>query len=162
MSRSSSNSSEPSQYGQLIGLVNEIWGMFYPGTEESFSVEPVGETPDEGFDVFLGRKDGTRVCLDALSSGQLELFLLAGSVLPSEQQEAIVFIDEPELHLDPQWHRVILLAMLKLRPHSQFIVGTHSQEIYESVMSYERHFLLPADDPRSAIWARQNEGTAGK
>ncbi len=160
VSMSSSSSSEPSRYEQSIRLVNEIWSVFYPATQESFSVEPAGDTPDEGFDVFLNRKDGTRIPLDALSSGQLELFLLAGSVLPSEQQEAIVFMDEPELHLDPQCHRLILRAMLQLRPHSQFIVGTHSQEIYESVMSYERHFLLPSDAPRSTMWAKESEGTA--
>lgn len=146
VSMSSYSTNESSQYDRLIGTVNKIWHMFNPNTQESFAVEPAGDTPDDGFDVFLNRKDGTRVCLDSLSSGQLELFLLAGSVLPSEQQESIVFIDEPELHLDTQWHRLILQAMQKLRPESQIIVGTHSPEIYESVMSYERHFLLPADE----------------
>ena len=123
------------------------------------TVEPAGDSPDAGFDVFLNDA-GTRIPLDALSSGQLELFLLAGSALPGEMAPALMCIDEPELHLDPQWHRLILRAVRMLCPNTQLIVGTHSPEIYEAVLSHERHFLVPADDPRARAWDRpQTEAT---
>jgi predicted ATPase len=138
-----------SEYEAVLEAVNSIWDTFYPNRGERFSVEPVSADPDEGFDVFLNSEGGTRVPLDSLSSGQMEIFILAGSALPHRQAEAILFIDEPELHLDPQWHRLILRAILRLRPQSQVIVATHSPEIYDSVMTYERHFLVPEDDPRA-------------
>jgi ABC-type ATPase with predicted acetyltransferase domain len=141
-----------SEYEAVLDAVNEIWETFYPNRGESFSVEPVSNDPDEGFDVFLNSARGSRVPLDALSSGQMEIFILAGSALPHRQKESILCIDEPELHLDPQWHRLILRAILRLRSECQVIVGTHSPEIYDSVMSFERHFLVSDDDPRAKAW----------
>jgi predicted ATPase len=150
---SSSSLAGGSPYEEVLQRVRDIWDMFYPGKHESFSVEPVGTDPDEGFDVYLNTSEGGRIPLNSLSSGQLELFLLAGSAIPYQPDASIICIDEPELHLDPQWHRLILRAMMKLRPNCQFIVGTHSPEVYDSVMSYERHFLVPDDDPRARAWA---------
>ena len=43
----------------------------------------------------------------------------------------ILLIDEPELHLDPQWHRQVLKALKFLKPECQIIVATHSAEICE-------------------------------
>jgi energy-coupling factor transporter ATP-binding protein EcfA2 len=152
-------SNAPSKFDRAIDKVNQLWRMFYPDTEQTFSVEPAGESPDAGFDVFLNESGG-RIPLDALSSGQLELFLLAGSALPGEEVPSLLCIDEPELHLDPQWHRLILRALQKLRPETQIIVGTHSPEIYEAVLSHQRHFLVPSDDPRAKVWSTPSSGAA--
>ena len=59
---------------------------------------------------------------------------------------------EPELHLDPQWHAPIVRVLMHLQPRAQFIVATHSPEIYDAAMSYERHFLVPEDDPHARAW----------
>lgn len=143
-----------SSYDEVMGRINDLWQMFHPGTVEFFSAEPVGTDPREGFDVFLHSEGESRISVDALSSGQLELFCFAGSILATRESQltSIVCIDEPELHLDPQWHRLVARALMKMRPHCQFILGTHSPELYDSVMSYERHFLVPAEDPRSRVW----------
>jgi predicted ATPase len=123
--------------------ISRVWEMFYPGSRQYFSVEPVGKEPSEGLDVFLNFGGGQRVSLDALSSGQLEIFSLAGSMLPENSSVSLICIDEPELHLDAIWHRVILKAMTILRPQCQFIVATHSQEVADSVYSFQRLFLSP-------------------
>jgi predicted ATPase len=148
-----------SKYKQVISQVMKLWSMFYPNSGQTFSVEPVGDSPESGFDVFFNDA-GSRVPLDALSSGQLELFLLAGSALPGEREPSLICIDEPELHLDPQWHRLILRALRMLRPETQLIVGTHSPEIYEAVLSHERHFLVPSDDPRARAWSISKSGSS--
>jgi predicted ATPase len=143
-----------SQYDEVIGRMNEVWSLFYPKTEQKLSVEPAGSEPGEGFDLFLMLDAKLRISVDNLSSGQLEILCFAGSMLPEKEKIApsIIVIDEPELHLDPQWHRLILRAMMKMRPECQFIVGTHSPEIYESAMSFQRHFLVPSNDPRAIAW----------
>ena len=53
---------------------------------------------------------------DLLSAGQLELFLFLSELALNEGREGIIFIDEPEIHLDPQWHRLILRSLMAPAP----------------------------------------------
>jgi len=142
------------RYSEIMPVINEAWREFYPERDESFSVEVVkSEEPAGGsFDVYLRTSEGFLLEVDLLSAGQLELFLFLSALALNKNREGIVFIDEPELHLDPQWHRSILRCLMKLQPHAQFMVATHSPEIYDEARSYERHFLVLEDDPRAQIW----------
>ncbi len=149
-SSSSSGDEEESTFSVAMDKLNRAWQMFYPG--QSFTVEPADGDPDSGFDMFLDRPNQPRLAVDLLSSGQLELFTFAGDLIISKWPQGIILIDEPELHLDPQWHRQVLKALQLLKPECQIIVATHSPEIYDSVMSFERHFLVPDDDPRAKVW----------
>jgi len=103
-------------------------------------------------DVFLVKPGGQLLEVEALSAGQLELFLFLAALVLNDEREGIIFIDEPELHLDPQWHRLFIKTLVELQPRAQFIVATHSPEIYDAARSYERHFLVPEDDPRAWAW----------
>lgn len=151
------------QYSEIIQEINSAWQEFYPGSGQTFAVEIV--PPDEsgigGFDVFLRLPDGPRLEVDLLSAGQLELFLFLSALALNENREGIIFVDEPELHLDPQWHRLILRSLMRLRPRAQLVVATHSPEIYDAATTYERHFLVPEDDPRSWLWARHDGVESG-
>lgn len=146
-----------SRYAAVTQKLDETWRLFHPGSDQHFSVEPAGDDPDAGFDVFLMGPGEQRVALDSLSSGELELFNFVGWMLATKFEGGIICIDEPELHLDPQWHALILRALRKLQPNSQFIVATHSPEVYESVLSFERHFLVPPEDPRAKAWGIQQQ-----
>ncbi len=66
--------------------LNEMWKSFHPGREQSFSVDPVSDDPDAGFDVFLLGPGTSRLPLDSLSSGQLELFAFFGAFLREVQR----------------------------------------------------------------------------
>jgi hypothetical protein len=94
------------------------------------------------------------VPLDRLSSGQLAIFAFAGPLIFRDQPADIVLIDEPEQHLHVQWQRFLLDALRELSPSTLFIVATHSEEILDSVLSYERFILVDDSDPR----APQHEG----
>lgn len=91
------------------------------------------------------------VPLDALSSGQAALFAFAGPLIFRDKPVEVVLIDEPEQHLHLQWHRLLLPALRELCPDAQFIVATHSEEILDSVLSYERFILVESDDPRARV-----------
>lgn len=93
----------------------------------------------------------TLVPLDALSSGQMALFAFAGPLIFRDEPADIVLIDEPEQHMHVQWQRLLLPALRELCPDTQFIVATHSEEILDSVLSYERFILVDDDDPRAHI-----------
>lgn len=51
----------------------------------------------------------------------------------SLQSEAIVLIDEIELHLHPAWQQRILNDLMRTFPNTQFIVSTHSPQVLTTV-----------------------------
>ena len=123
------------RYSALIQAINEGWNEFYPESGHTFAVEvvtPGDEDSSGSFDVYLRTPEGLRLEFDLLSAGQIELFLFLGELALNEDREGIIFIDEPELHLDPQWHRLILRSLRRLQPRAQLIVATHSPEIYDA------------------------------
>lgn len=130
-----------------MDLFEQVWKRFYPWTKPRFTIGPAGSTSEAGFDVFL-HTDESKLSVDELGSGQLELFTLFGTLVCTHSESSIVFIDEPELHLDPQWHAMLLHDLRKFLPDAQFIVSTHSPRVAESVRTYERFFILPENHPR--------------
>jgi predicted ATP-binding protein involved in virulence len=52
---------------------------------------------------------------------------------PVKQGEAVVLIDELDLHLHPKWQRVIVERLTKTFSNCQFIATTHSPQIVASV-----------------------------
>ncbi len=143
------------RYSRWIERINEAWAKFYPGQADRFQVGLADDDNDQGegsFDVFFDRPSTYPLSVDELSAGQLELFLFLAVLALNDDREGLVIIDEPELHLDPQWHTPIVRALMDLQPNAQFLVATHSPEIYDAARTYERHFLVPEDDPRARAW----------
>ncbi len=81
---------------------------------------------------------------DALSSGQKEivstLFLIWRH---SEENPTIVLIDEPELHLNAEWHGDFVKQLIRLAPNNQYVLATHSEHIFGSVEERQRAILMP-------------------
>lgn len=137
---------------EVFSRLNDAWEMFYPESGLYFAAEVVSlnhtmegssdsDDVDVMFDVYLRNESGSfKVAIDDLSSGEIEILSLLGTLV-SEKPYDIVFIDEPELHLNVQWHRIILDALRKVSPTTQFIVATHSPEIWDSAYSSQRFML---------------------
>ena len=102
-----------------------------PDNTIDFRVNPVGR--------------GESFTFDGLSSGQKEiistLFLIW---YHTRNRPSVVFIDEPELHLNAQWHRRFVRDLTGLAPRNQYIVATHSEDVMDSV-SEDRRALLSSD-----------------
>ena len=49
------------------------------------------------------------------------------------KSEAVVLIDEIELHLHPKWQQRILADLQRTFPNAQFIVSTHSPQVLTTV-----------------------------
>ena len=47
--------------------------------------------------------------------------------------EAVVLIDEVDLHLHPEWQQRILVDLMRTFPNAQFIVSTHSPQVLTTV-----------------------------
>ena len=71
------------------------------------------------------------------------------------QSEAVVLIDEIELHLHPSWQQRILADLARTFPNAQFIVSTHSPQVLttvkpEHVVELRREGLGIVAEPASA------------
>lgn len=82
------------------------------------------------------------VPVDRLSTGQLALVTLAGTLLFRDAPLDVLLIDEPEQHLHAGWHPYLLRALRGLSPATQFFVATHSAAVLGSVSSGERFLLV--------------------
>lgn len=89
-------------------------------------------------------KDGATLFLDQLSDGERNLLALTADVArrlaianPEITDplagEAVVLIDEIELHLHPSWQRRVLGDLTRIFPRCQFIVTTHSPQVLSEV-----------------------------
>ena len=77
---------------------------------------------------------GASFSFDSLSSGQKEiittLFLIWHATV---DRPSVVLVDEPELHLNAEWQRLFVRTLHELAPWNQYILATHSEEIFASV-----------------------------
>ena len=63
---------------------------------------------------------------------------------PVAEAEAVVLIDEIDLHLHPKWQRQIVHKLTMTFPRCQFIATTHSPQVLASVGPDQVHLLTPA------------------
>ena len=85
---------------------------------------------------------GKSFTFDGLSSGQKEIISTLFLVwYHTQDRPSVVLIDEPELHLNAQWHRSFVHKLSELAPSNQYVVATHSTDVMDSVEE-DRRVLL--------------------
>ncbi|MCP4349917.1 MAG: AAA family ATPase [Desulfobacterales bacterium] len=108
--------------------------------------------------------------LRQLSDGEKCLLALAGDLAHrlaitnpnmknSLEGQAIVLIDEIELHLHPEWQHRIIPRLLETFPNCQFILTTHSPQVLSHVRCQDIWCLTQA---RQEIQAVRPDGTYGQ
>lgn len=131
---------------QLNQVLNSLLEEYAGGR-----VEKLRTSPDNTIDILITPTDGSPpFSFDGLSSGQKEiistLFLIWRH---THDDPGIVLIDEPELHLNAEWHRGIVRQLFKLVPENQYIIATHSKSVFGSVDADRRIILEPNKDGRA-------------
>lgn len=102
---------------------------------------------------FMVRKNGESLSLDQLSDGyktMLGLILDVSSRLAMANpdhdnplaSEAIVIIDEIDLHLHPSWQQRVIGDLIRVFPNTQFLLTTHSPYIVESVNNHLKRYAI--------------------
>lgn len=133
-----------------LARLNDVWRSWHDTPDTWIDALETGDV-ERPFDLFLVRDVGygpQPVCpLDMVSSGELEWVTLAGSLIVDDFQ-GLLLIDEPELHLHPQWQARLLPTLRKLAPLAQLVVATHSAYPWDQSLPYQRLLLLPPGDPR--------------
>jgi len=132
--REGDDTSSEEVFSTLNGLVERYAG----GT-----IEKLRPSSDSTLDFRVTPTSGGKsFTFDGLSSGQKEiistLFLIWRYTL---HRPGIVLIDEPELHLNVEWHRGCVQQLHELAPANQYIVATHSEEVFASVQADRRRLL---------------------
>jgi predicted ATP-binding protein involved in virulence len=72
---------------------------------------------------------------------------------PIAEGEAVVLIDELELHLHPSWQRQVLRRLKNMFKNCQFIVTTHSPQIIGETESKSVRFLSRDEAGKVIVWA---------
>ena len=124
-------------YGKQLEIVNQLLRVVAevnlappkPGDDNqiAFQVKPVNTSDSD-----------LSFSFDRLSSGQKEivstLFYIYINTINSPK---IVLIDEPELHLNAEWHRPFMNWLTKNLPLNQYIFATHSLFFCEYVLDQQ-------------------------
>lgn len=135
----------------LIPQIKEFW--FHEQNPPRYSV-----MKDATFDEHTnGKKIGKQLFLEQLSDGERGLIALVFDLSrrlaianpdlenPIAGGEALVLIDEVELHLHPKWQRDILPRLLATFKNCQFVVTTHSPQVIGEVTADCVRFLEYVD-----------------
>lgn len=97
-------------------------------------------------------KQGQRLIVNQLSDGEKCMMALIGDLarrmaisnLALENPlhgQGVVMIDEVDLHLHPQWQRMVVPKLLEAFPNCQFMISTHSPHVVTHVHPENVHLL---------------------
>jgi energy-coupling factor transporter ATP-binding protein EcfA2 len=113
---------------------------------------------------------GIPVGFDALSDGYRAFLAWIGDLLWSltrlpeykpQDREAIVMVDELDLHLHPEWQRIIIEKVARAFPKIQFIFTTHSP-ILAASLEKENILVMESGEDGSSQICRYKEDVFGK
>lgn len=109
---------EDSNLKQLTELLREL------GYE--WSLESVNPLKNQ-YDIRL-KKQGSSFLVGAASSGERELLIYLFAIFALNVRDALIIVDEPELHLHPKWQKTLLQLFIRLAhtTGNQFLLATHS------------------------------------
>ena len=109
---------------------------------------------------FVVSQDGEELEIDQLSDGYKTMlglaidlsWRMAGANPHLEDPlaaEAIVMIDEVDLHLHPAWQQRVVSDLLRCFPNTQFILTTHSSVVVEAINNLLKRFAVDKLLPKS-------------
>jgi len=110
------------------------------GARPQFPIDPMGRVFEIFNDIFpsitlryrqsdrrlLCKKDGNEYGPSKLSDGEKQVFSILVDVIELTDEKSVLFIDEPELNLNPGLANRLWSSIEGLLPHSVFIYATHS------------------------------------
>lgn len=125
---------------KVLDTLNKLMKKYAGG-----SIEKLRPSEDNTVEFRISMEDGGNTfSFDGLSSGQKEiistLFLIWQN---TRKMPGIVLIDEPELHLNIEWEHEFIRSLYDLAPQNQYIIATHSEDVFASVSPDRRIILEP-------------------
>lgn len=107
-----------------------------------WSLETINPLKNQ-YDIRL-KKQGSSFLVGAASSGERELLTYLFAIFALNVRDALIIVDEPELHLHPKWQKTLLQLFIRLAQSTgnQFLLATHSPTFVspESIQYVSRVF----------------------
>ena len=122
---------------------NELLEQLFPGY--SFV-----EASADDLSIKVRLPNGIILPFQDLSSGEKEVFFILSFFLRNDISDSIIIIDEPELHLHPEFARKLLQTMRAIKPKNQIWCATHSAELIDEAGRERTFYLRIAEDRRRA------------
>ena len=121
--------------------------------------EFVDMAEDAPTDLFVRIPTGETISFSNLSSGEKEVFFTLCFFQRHNVEEAVIIIDEPELHLHPSLARLLLRTMMDLKPRNQIWLATQSSEVIDEAGRDKVAFVRRREDNKKAevVWASEEE-----
>lgn len=91
-----------------------------------WSLETINPLKNQ-YDIRL-KKQGSSFLVGAASSGERELLTYLFAIFALNVRDALIIVDEPELHLHPKWQKTLLQLFIRLAESTgnQFLLATHA------------------------------------
>jgi hypothetical protein len=81
--------------------------------------------------LFIELPSGEIITFNDLSSGEKEVFFILSFFIRHNVENAIIVIDEPELHLHPELSRLLIRNIKSIKKGNQIWMATHNSEIID-------------------------------
>ena len=136
------------RYVQVVGLINRLLPencrmrgtatATADGTEHLFEMNGV-TLP------FRALSDGYRAYIGWIGDMLFHLCMGAVSGAKLVDTRGVVLVDEIDLHLHPEWQRVVVPTLSRALPKVQFVVTTHSPLVVGSLQAQNLYSLVEED-----------------
>lgn len=155
--------SNPGRFTQVKHLLN----LLLPEGTEFTAKREFGTSGD-----YLFHHQGTEVPFGALSDGYRAFIGWVADLLyhictgaPSGAKlvgnRGLVLVDEIDLHLHPEWQRLVISKIATTLPNLQFVFTTHSP-IVASSLQHENIFVLESSDDSGTVVRQYEERIFGR
>ena len=146
------------RYVQVLRLINELLpaacrlrstaSRTATGTEHMFDMNGV-TLP------FRSLSDGYRAYIGWVGDMLFHLCMGAASGAKLVDTRGLVLVDEIDLHLHPEWQRVVLPTLSRALPNVQFVVTTHSPLVVGSLQAANLFSLVEDPSQPGAVIVRR-------
>ena len=128
-----------------LQAVRQALESVFPGVSEphiqlnplKFAVKREAEILD-----IMQLSDGYKTLLSLVIDLAIRMALANPDSKKPLETEAVVLIDEIDLHLHPDWQRKVLGDLLRTFPGTQFLLTTHSPFIVETINNHLQRFKV--------------------
>ena len=145
-------SAERTDAGRMLAALENAVTRFLPGYG---NLRPGNNKADGGF--LLIAHGATTLPVSQLSDGERGVLAMVLDITrrlaqanpkledPASEAEAVVLVDEIDLHLHPKWQRQIVHNLTTAFPRCQFIATTHSPQIIGEVEHERIHIVADGE-----------------
>jgi hypothetical protein len=155
--------SNKGRYAQVVALMNELLpdacrmqktaARTENGTEHLFTMNGVSLP-------FRALSDGYRAYIGWIGDMLFHVCMGAGSGVKLRDIRGVLLLDEIDLHLHPEWQRVVVPTLARALPKMQFIVTTHSPLVVGSLEA--GNLFVLADEAGRTVVKRLPERVHGR